>query len=166
MIVPVETYPEPCGHCDICNWWEYCNGIRRKDDHLSFIAGMGSSQIKELKAHGVETLEQMSEVALPIPSNRTEVQNRLLQNLENRHGFKMNLVLLINLFMKYLNYQKAQDSITFLNSKGDIYFDLEGDPLIEPSGLGILIWLGLSRKILQNMGEKHRRRKRGIGSIY
>ena len=67
LIVPVETYPEPCGHCDICNWWEYCNGIRRKDDHLSFIAGMGSSQIKELKAHGVETLEQMSEVALPIP---------------------------------------------------------------------------------------------------
>jgi uncharacterized protein len=53
IVTPVETYPEPCSHCDVCNWWEHCNGIRRKDDHLSFIAGMGTSQIKEVKLHGV-----------------------------------------------------------------------------------------------------------------
>ena len=64
---PVETYPEPCSHCDICNWWEHCNSIRRKDDHLSFIAGMGTSQIKEVKLHGVTTLQAMSEMPLPIP---------------------------------------------------------------------------------------------------
>ncbi|MCX6293290.1 MAG: TM0106 family RecB-like putative nuclease [Sphingobacteriales bacterium] len=40
--LPPNTYPEPVSHCDVCNWWEQCNSKRREDDHLSFIAGMGS----------------------------------------------------------------------------------------------------------------------------
>ena len=51
-----QTYPDPVPHCDICKWWQLCNERRRKDDHLSFIAGMGKLQItgsKELEDHYV-----------------------------------------------------------------------------------------------------------------
>jgi uncharacterized protein len=34
-----ETYPEPVSHCEICRWWKECDGRRRRDDHLSFVAG-------------------------------------------------------------------------------------------------------------------------------
>lgn len=139
LIVPVETYPEPCGHCDICNWWEYCNGIRRKDDHLSFIAGMGSSQIKELKAHGVETLEQMSEVALPIPFKPNRGSKQTFTKLREQARVQ-NESRSIN--QPVYEILELSEGAGFYNlpkpSKGDIYFDLEGDPLIEPSGLEYL----------------------------
>lgn len=35
-------YPDPVPHCDICNWWSRCNDRRRKDDHLTFVAGSKS----------------------------------------------------------------------------------------------------------------------------
>ena len=37
-----ETYAEPVDHCDICKWWKECDGQRRRDDHLSFVAGFPS----------------------------------------------------------------------------------------------------------------------------
>src|SRR5438128_802235 len=42
-----ESYPEPVEHCDVCRWWDRCNSQRRADDHLSFIAGVGRSAIRE-----------------------------------------------------------------------------------------------------------------------
>src|SRR3954453_18887813 len=50
---PGEIYPEPVPHCDVCRWWQLCNERRRNDDHLSFIAGMGGAQIREVKKWGI-----------------------------------------------------------------------------------------------------------------
>ena len=61
ILAPVDSYPDPVPHCDICKWWQLCNQRRRKDDHLTFIAGMGKLQTQEVKAHAVTTLEQMAE---------------------------------------------------------------------------------------------------------
>lgn len=62
-----DTYPEPVVHCDICRWWTVCNKQRRGDDHLSFIAGMGSSQIREVKKWGIATLHSMAHLPPEIP---------------------------------------------------------------------------------------------------
>ena len=136
---PSETYPEPCSHCDICNWWEHCNAIRRKDDHLSFVAGMGTSQIKEVKQHGIETLDAMSKLQLPIPfkPNRgsketfTKLREQARVQNETRTTQKPTYELL-----------ELKENTGFYNlpepSKGDIYLDFEGDPLVEPSGLEYL----------------------------
>ena len=35
----IPTYPIPCAHCEICNWWQHCDTRRRSDDHLSLVAG-------------------------------------------------------------------------------------------------------------------------------
>lgn len=81
---PIATYPEPCSHCDICNWWQHCNGIRRNDDHLSFIAGMGTSQIKEVKLQGITTLQAMSEMPLPISFKPTKGSKETLTKLREQ----------------------------------------------------------------------------------
>lgn len=139
ITTPISTYPEPCSHCDICNWWEHCNSIRRKDDHLSFIAGMGTSQIKEVKLYGITTLESMSEMPLPIPfkptkgSKETFTKLREQARVQNETRTKQKPI---------YELLELKENTGFYNlpepSDGDIYLDFEGDPLVEPSGLEYL----------------------------
>ena len=34
------AYPEPCEHCNVCDWWRRCDTRRHDDDHLSLVAGI------------------------------------------------------------------------------------------------------------------------------
>lgn len=38
------TYPDPVEHCDICGWRAVCDQRRRKDDHMSLVAGISSDK--------------------------------------------------------------------------------------------------------------------------
>ena len=55
-----NSYPEPVSHCDICQWWPDCDKQRRNDDHLSYVAGIQKTQIKELKLHNINTLTELA----------------------------------------------------------------------------------------------------------
>ena len=59
-------YPEPVEQCDVCRWEDRCNKRRRKDDHLSFIAGIGRVHREELTAQGFPTLATAAAMPLPI----------------------------------------------------------------------------------------------------
>lgn len=136
---PAETYPEPCSHCDICNWWEHCNGIRRKDDHLSFIAGMGNSQIKEVKQQGITTLDAMSKIPLPIPFKPNKGSKETFAKLREQARVQNETRTTEKLVYELL---ELKENTGFYNlpkpTAGDIYLDFEGDPLVEPSGLEYL----------------------------
>lgn len=136
---PKATYPEPCSHCDVCNWWEHCNTIRRKDDHLSFIAGMGTSQIKEMKKHEVLTLESMSEVSLPISFIPTKGSKETFRKLREQARVQ-NISRTTQ--KPYYEILDLTPNSGFYNlpepTEGDVYLDFEGDPLIEPNGLEYL----------------------------
>ena len=60
-------YPEPVDHCDICPWSPACSGRRRTDDHLSLVAGISRLQRRELAPFGVITVEQLGALADPFP---------------------------------------------------------------------------------------------------
>lgn len=136
-----ETYPEPVSHCDICRWWKKCNAIRRKDDHLTFVAGMGKSQMKEFRLNDVDTLEKLANLAFPIPFDPAkgvkETYNKLreqarVQNESRHSGGKPIYETLALEEGKGLN--KLPEP-----SANDIYLDLEGDRMIEPDGLEYMI---------------------------
>ena len=57
--------PDPREHCEICRWQERCDARRRKDDHLSLIAGATKVQIEELKRQGINTATALG--AMPVP---------------------------------------------------------------------------------------------------
>ena len=134
-----QTYPDAIIHCDICNWWETCNSRRRDDDYLGFIAGMGSSQIREVKSHGINTLEEMAKLPLPIPfiPNRGAVETYTKLREQARVQYTGRT-----------ENRNVYEVLDFLPEKGlnrlpvptryDIYLDLEGDPLVEPDGLEYL----------------------------
>jgi len=135
------TYPDPVSHCDICRWWKNCNKIRRKDDHLSFVAGISTSQIKELKTNQVNTLKELANIELPVPFNPAkgviDTYNKLREQAriqwESREsGHKPIYETLIVEKGKGLN--KLPEP-----SDNDIYLDFEGDRMVEPDGLEYMI---------------------------
>lgn len=61
-----ETYPDPCSHCEVCRWRPICVRRRRADDHLCLVAGISKLQIKELHSRGIEHLETLARLPLPL----------------------------------------------------------------------------------------------------
>ncbi|MAN86868.1 MAG: recombinase RecB [Algoriphagus sp.] len=136
-----ETYPEPVSHCDICKWWKNCNAVRRKDDHLNFIAGIGKSQMKELNLHYVNTLKKLANLDLPVPFNPTkgakETYNKLREQARVQYTSRQN------------KYDPIYETLEIEEGKGlnklpepsenDIYLDFEGDRMVDPDGLEYMI---------------------------
>ena len=58
-------YPEPVEACEVCRWQRRCHRERRRDDHLSFIAGATRLQRQELDLQGYSTLAAAA--AMPVP---------------------------------------------------------------------------------------------------
>lgn len=139
IAIPQHTYPEPCMHCNVCNWWEHCNKIRRTDDHLGFIAGMGTSQIKEMRKQGVNTLEAMSNVPLPIQFTPTKGSKETFKKLREQARIQNESRIQNRPKYELLELQNNSGLANLPTpTEGDIYLDFEGDPLIDPNGLEYL----------------------------
>ncbi len=136
---PVETYPEPVSHCDICRWWKECNKRRRADDHLSFVAGASKLQRQELVAQNVPTLRALAELPLPIPfrpargatESYTRIREQARLQLEARVEGRMKFESLVAGPGEGLARLPAP-------SGGDIFLDFEGDPFAGDGGLEYL----------------------------
>lgn len=132
---PADTYPDPVNHCDICIWWKVCNKVRRADDHLRFVAGLGNSHLRELRSQGIDTLEQFANTPLPIPfkPNRGSVvtyaklreQARLQLQVRNERRPVYELLPRESGYGLF-NLPESHEE--------DIFLDLEGDPMVPPSG--------------------------------
>jgi uncharacterized protein len=140
-----ETYPQPVNHCDICKWWTVCNDRRRADDHLCFIAGMGATQTKEFESQGFNTLSAVAEIPdnmpcvlpNPIAKGSEATYQRLIHQAKLQKQSKEEGIIKYDILPLHPSENLGFKRLP-LPSKGDIYFDFEGDPLIEPSGLEYL----------------------------
>lgn len=129
------TYPHPVEQCDICRWWQVCNERRRKDDHLTFVAGMGSSQTREVKNWEVNTLKAMATLPLPIsfePSRGsvqtyTKLREQARVQLQAREERK-NIYEILPV-QEQIGFNQLPDP-----SAGDVFFDFEGDPFVGSTG--------------------------------
>ena len=134
-----ETYPDPKEHCDICRWRKTCDKRRRNDDHLCLVAGISKLQINELKHRGIATVQSLAEIPLPLDwkpdrgssNSYTRIREQARIQVEARETLeqKFELLPVENGF-----------GLTCLPepSRGDIFFDLEGDPFAGEHGLEYL----------------------------
>lgn len=133
------TYPDPKEHCDICRWRQQCDSRRRKDDHLSLVAGISKVQINELKSRSISTMTELAKMGLPVawkPTRgsvhsyeRIREQARIQKEGESGGKPKYETLPVVPGF-----------GLTCLPqpSKGDIFLDLEGDPFVGEGGLEYL----------------------------
>lgn len=134
-----ETYPEPVSHCDICRWWKRCDGQRRRDDHLSFVAGASRLQRKELATQGVPTLATLARLPLPIPFHPSRGAREGYARI--REQARVQLEARVDGQPKY-ELLPIETGKGFFRlpppCAGDIFLDLEGDPFVGEGGLEYL----------------------------
>ncbi|TLY88032.1 MAG: TM0106 family RecB-like putative nuclease [Gammaproteobacteria bacterium] len=128
--MPKESHGEPCSACSLCRWRERCEGEWAAADHLSLVARITRGQREKLNAAGVTTMAQLAALppATPIASLQPDTLERLraqarLQDGKRRDGQNRHELL------------PAVDGKGFARlprpSAGDLFFDMEGDPLLD-----------------------------------
>lgn len=133
--IAAENYPEPVEHCEVCCWRIDCEKKRRRDDHLSFVAGISLLQRRELQAVGVTTLEQLGTLPVPLrfkPSRgATDSYIRVREQARLQLARRTTGTPLYELFPIELDHGLTRLPAP---SPGDVFLDLEGDPFARDGG--------------------------------
>jgi predicted RecB family nuclease len=130
-----DTYPEPVTHCDICRWWKECDGQRRGDDHLSFVAGASRLQRKELTLQGIPSLESLANLPLPIPFNPSRGAREGYTRIREQARIQLEARTEGQLKYESLRSEPGEGLFRLPSpSMGDIFLDLESDPFVEEGG--------------------------------
>ena len=138
--VPPETYPEPVGHCDICDWKHSCAKRRRGDDHLSLVAGITRGQRRRLVERGVTTMTDLATLGLPLAPPLESVSPGALTRIREQARLQV---------QGQRERRHIHESITPVEpdkglaslpepSDGDLFFDLEGDAFAADGGFEYL----------------------------
>ncbi|MBV9973508.1 MAG: TM0106 family RecB-like putative nuclease, partial [Candidatus Eremiobacteraeota bacterium] len=125
--------PMPVKHCEVCAWDAFCVERRGDADHLTLVARLRSDQVRKLESAGIKTLAELAaatDVQRP-PQLREGTFNSLREQAqlqeERRNTGRHKHVLL-----------PLEDERGFAllpePDEGDVFFDMEGDPLYEASG--------------------------------
>ncbi len=132
-----DTYPLVCSHCQVCRWADVCERRRDQDDHLSIVAWMRRDQITRLEAAGIPTLaalavatddqrpREMVEGAFEKLRTQAQLQHKQRRAFANGAGPK-----------HFYKFRDAAEGDGFSKlpppAHGDVFFDIEGDPLYRP----------------------------------
>jgi uncharacterized protein len=123
------TYPEGGSRCDVCRWWQECDNTRRRDDHLSLVAGMSRLQQKQLCEWHAPTVAALAALPLPIrqrPNHGARESYERLREQARVQVMGQNQQRPIHELLPVVNGQGL--SRLPAQSPGDLFFDLEGDP--------------------------------------
>lgn len=130
-LAQVREYPFERKHCSLCAWNEACEEQRRADDHLSLVASMRRDQIAKLEAAeiaGVATLAEARDDRRPTGMNpETFVKLRRQAKLQVRGRTTGKPAYELLRHDPGLGFELLPNP-----SAGDVFFDMEGDPIYEP----------------------------------
>jgi predicted RecB family nuclease len=130
------TKPLPCAACGQCDYKARCEEEWRKADSPFFVAGVSGAQVIKLAAAGVQTLSALA--ALPSGTKvdgmgaetlaKLSAQARLQLEAQRtgKHGFELP------------RSRGRGFAMLPAPNNGDIFFDMEGDPLASAEGLEYL----------------------------
>jgi predicted RecB family nuclease len=128
--LPQQSVGEPCKACEQCRWRERCEGEWEGADHLSLVARITGGQIEKLNAASITTVAQLGALTpgFRIPGVQAATLERLhgqaqLQSLKRRDGKNRWNVLPAEAGRGFARLPQP--------STGDLFFDMEGDPLID-----------------------------------
>jgi predicted RecB family nuclease len=135
---PLEIYPAPVDHCDVCNWWTICDKKRHDDDYLSLVAGIRTLQIEELQKQDIQTLEAFAKaekIENPARGNKETFLRKQSQAKVQLQGRTLD-----QLVHELLPIEKDRGLNRLPEpNAGDIYFDIEGDPFFADGGLEYML---------------------------
>jgi uncharacterized protein len=125
-----ETYPEPCAHCAVCRWSPICETKREADDHLSRVANIRKSQIVRLAENEIRSLTALA--AANSGDKPTRMESVTFEKLRQQATLQLSFTKTGVHEVKLLPLEaKAVRGFSMLPpaDAGDVFFDMEGDPL-------------------------------------
>ena len=140
-----RTYPELVEACELCRWWTRCNGRRRKDDHLSFIAGIARAHRREFEAQGAPTLAAAAALPHPLPFVPTRESQETYERLRDQARLQHQQRTSRQPVHELLPIEPSQGLCRLPEpSPGDLFLDLEGAAYAREGGREYLFGLWLS----------------------
>lgn len=137
---PTDSYPEPVEQCMICRWWKDCDKKRHDDDHLSLVAGIRAMHIGELQRQDIATLEVFARRDNPLPGNPDRGSLDAFKRIHHQARIQLDGRLQNRLIHELLPAETGRGLSRLPGpSRGDIYFDIEGDPFFDHPGLEYLL---------------------------
>ena len=132
---PAVTYPEPVTHCDICRWGTHCDAHRRRDDHLSLVAGIRRLQVDRFRAWEIFTLTQLGTAVVPFAEKPERGSAEALVRAREQARVQLEGRTLGRPVHELLPFVAGTGLLRLpAPSAGDIFFDLEGDPFVGEAG--------------------------------
>lgn len=136
------TYPDPCSKCDLCHWRERCELQRLDDDHLCQVANINKSQIAKLKNSGVNTLKDLALLAddAQIPKLNLGSLRGIQHQAKLQYHYRITGEARVDILP--INEAEHRGFLRLPKANiGDLYFDMEGNPLEDGGHLEYLFGL-------------------------
>ena len=126
-----EKCPDPSASSSWGRWSKYAESLLKKDDHLSQVAAIRSSQIKKLHNGKINTMCELANTTIKrIPGMKDSIfENLKAQALIQKKSEGLDTPLYEILPIQELKKQGL--ALLPPYSPNDLFFDLEGYPLIE-----------------------------------
>lgn len=127
---PEQSFGTPCGHCAFCRWAPTCDSEWEVTDHLSLVAGLTRGQAETLRAAGVPSLVALAQLA---PDARVDgIQPKTLARLRDQASLQAHQRRTGERVVKLLDAEPGHGLARLPRpSEGDLFFDMEGDPLFD-----------------------------------
>ena len=134
------TYPEPVEHCQVCRWSRECADRRRRDDHLSLVAGIARSQRTRLVERDVETLTGLAAADMPLDPPLDGVSDASYTRIREQARVQLRGRELGEPYHELLEPIVEGEGLASLPepSPGDLFFDIEGAAYALEDGLEYL----------------------------
>lgn len=134
-----DSHPERCDGCAMCRWRNLCALQWDSDDHLNRVAGITRLQIPRLQAAGISTMKALA--CLPMESPMARIQLDTKNRLSHQARLQVRSIDSGTPVFELLPIFPGKGFERLpLPSDGDLFFDMEGDPL-EDGGLEYLFGL-------------------------
>ena len=132
------TRPEPCAHCADCDFKSRCAAEWDEAGHLRLVANIRGSQIEKLRAQGIDRIEALAAHAGTVAGLKPEILDRLREQARLQLTTRAQApgwppahrVLPV---MAGRGFHRLPEP-----ARGDVFFDMEGDPLHAEGGLEYL----------------------------
>ena len=125
------TVPEPCSHCEMCEFADRCDKQWREADSLVFVANIRSKEREAFEESGVSTLVELSARKSPVK----DVHEEKLQRLTRQAALQVESRLHPDDLPVFELVEPTDDpvyghgfSLLPEPDEGDVFFDFEGHP--------------------------------------
>ena len=138
------SYPQECAHCAMCTWSDVCENQRQADEYLGLVAWMRRDHIARFESGGITTIAQLAHASdthrppgVAFESFAKLRAQAVLQHRQRTHrrdcdAHDGECFELLAREAPGEAVPRTGFDLLFEPDPGDVYFDMEGDPLYAP----------------------------------